>query len=133
MVAFEDVAARLAMLGLNVAEEQRGAVEYAVGLAFEHLTAAINRTEIPQTMKSTFVDVAAGIYLQNQRTAEMLTTEKDNGIAAEKVIKHISEGDVSVEYDTTTASTNAAYINALIERLITPPLKVIIKHRRMAR
>lgn len=131
MVAFEDVAARLAMLGLNVAEEQRGAVEYAVGLAFERLTSAINRTEIPQTMKSTFIDVAAGIYLQNQRGGKMLMAESDN--AAEKAIKHISEGDVSVEYDTATASANAAYINALIERLITPPLKVIIKHRRMAR
>lgn len=131
MVAFEDVAARLAMLGLNVAEEQRGAVEYAVGLTFERLTAAINRTEIPQTMKSTFIDVAAGIYLQNQRAGKMLTAESDN--AVEKAIKHISEGDVSIDYDTTAANANAAYINALIERLITPPLKVIIKHRRMAR
>lgn len=131
MVAFEDVAARLAMLGLNVAEEQRGAVEYAVGLAFERLTAAINRTEIPQTMKSTFVDVAAGIYLQNQRVGKMLTAESDN--TTEKVIKHISEGDVSVDYDTGSVSTNTAYINALIEQLINPPLTVIIKHRRMAR
>lgn len=131
MVAFEDVTARLAMYGLNVTEEQRGAVEYAVNLAFERLTAAINRTEIPQTMKSTFIDVAAGIYLQNQRAGKMLTAESDD--AAGKAIKHISEGDVSVDYDTTAASTNTAYINALIEQLITPPLKVIIKHRRMAR
>lgn len=131
MVAFDDVAARLTMLGINVPEEQRGAVEYAVGLAFERLTAAINHTEIPQTMKSTFIDVAAGIYLQNQRGGKMLMAENDN--TAEKAIKHISEGDVSVEYDTATASANAAYINALIERLITPPLKVIIRHRRMAR
>lgn len=131
MVAFEDVAARLAMFGLNVTEEQRGAVEYAVDLAFERLTAAINRAEIPQTMKSTFIDVAAGIYLQNQRAGKMLAAESDN--AAEKAIKHISEGDVSVEYDTAAASVDTAYINALIEQLINPPLKVIIKHRRMAR
>lgn len=131
MVAFEDVAARLAMLGLNVAEEQRGAVEYAVDLAFERLTAAINRAEIPQTMKSTFIDVAAGIYLQNQRAEKMLTAESDD--ASGNAIKHISEGDVSIDYDTTAANANTAYINALIERLITPPLKVIIRHRRMAR
>lgn len=132
MIAFEDVAARLSMLGIDVTEEQRGAVEYAVGLAFERLTAAINRTEIPPTMKSTFIDVAAGIYLQNKRTAEMLTAENDSGIAAERVIKHISEGDVSIEYDT-TASTGASNIDVLIEQLINPPLKVIIKHRRLAR
>lgn len=131
MVAFEDVAARLAMLGLNVAEEQRGAVEYAVNLAFERLTAAINRAEIPQTMESTFIDVAAGIYLQNQRAGKMMTAENDD--AAERVVKHISEGDVSVDYDTAAASANTAYINALIERLINPPLSVIIKHRRIAR
>lgn len=132
MIAFEDVVLRLAMFGISIAEEQRGAVEYAVGLAFERLTAAINRPEIPRTMKSTFIDVAAGIYLQNKRTAEMLTAENENGIAADRVIKHISEGDVSIEYDT-SASTGVSSVDALIEQLINPPLKVIIKHRRLAR
>lgn len=131
MVVFKDVAARLAMLGLTVTEEQRGAVEYAINLAFERLTAAINRPEIPQTMQNTFVDVAAGIFLQNQRGGDMLTAENDD--AAGKAIKHITEGDVSVEYDTAAASENTAYINSLIERLANPPISVIIRHRRLAR
>lgn len=118
MIAFEEVAGRLAMLGYTVTEEQRGAVDYAIAMATEKLIAELNRADIPDALHYTHIDVAAGIFLQN--------TQATAGANSSAPVKSISEGDVRVEYDTATGST----VSALIAELTNPPEKILAAYRR---
>lgn len=120
MITFEEVAERLAMLGYTVTEEQRGAVDYAVSIATERLKAELNRTDIPDALHYTHIDIAAGIFLQSTQSA---IAAGDNSSAP---VKSISEGDVRVEYDTARSS-----ISALIAELTNPPEKVLSAYRRI--
>ncbi len=118
MIAFEEVAGRLAMLGYNVTEEQRGAVDYAISMAAEKLTAELNRDDIPEALHCTHIDLAAGIFLQSTQAAEA-------GADPSAPVKSISEGDVRVEYDTAGGT-----MSALIAKLTNPPEKILAAYRR---
>lgn len=120
MIAFEEVAGRLAMLGYTVAEDQRGAVDYAIAMATERLRAELNRDDIPDALHYTHIDVAAGIFLQNTQSATAA------GADSSAPVKSISEGDVRVEYDTAASSM----VNTLIAELTDPPEKILAAYRR---
>ncbi len=120
MIAFEDVAGRLAMLGYTVTEEQRGAVDYAISMAAERLIAELNRDDIPEALRYTHIDVAAGLFLQSTQTAAVA------GESSSVPVKSISEGDVRVEYDTAAGGT----MSALIAKLTNPPEKILAAYRR---
>ncbi len=120
MIAFEEVAGRLAMLGYTVTDDQRGAVDYAIAMAAERLIAELNRTDIPDALHYTHIDVAAGIYLQSTQSAAAA------GADSSAPVKLISEGDVRVEYDTAASST----VNTLITELTNPPEKILAAYRR---
>ncbi len=119
MIVFEEVAGRLAMLGYTVTEEQRGAVDYAISMAAERLTAELNRDDIPEALRYTHIDVAAGLFLQSTQAAEA-------GADPSAPVKSISEGDVRVEYDTAAGGT----MSALIAKLTNPPEKILAAYRR---
>ncbi len=120
MIAFEEVAGRLAMLGYNVTEEQRGAVDYAISMAAERLISELNRADIPEALRYTHIDIAAGLFLQSTQAA----AEADADSSAP--VKSISEGDVRVEYDTAAGDT----MSALIVKLTNPPEKILAAYRR---
>ena len=124
MITFEDVAARLALLGYTVTEDDRGGVEFSIARATERLKATLNLAEIPDGLFYTHIDVAAGLYLQDKRAASGEST--GGGITAP--IKSIAEGDVKIEYATESASNS----EALIARLVTRPPDILAKYRRLA-
>ena len=119
MIAFEEVAGRLAMLGCTVTEEQRGAVDYAISMSTERLRAELNRADIPDELHYTHIDIAAGLFLQSTQSA----AAGDNSSVP---VKSISEGDVRVEYDTARSS-----ISTLIAELTNPPEKLLSAYRRI--
>ncbi len=120
MIAFEEVAGRLATLGYIVTEDQRGAVDYAIATATERLRAELNRDDIPEALRYTHIDVAAGLFLQSMQTAA------EAGADPSAPVKSISEGDVRVEYDTAASST----VHTLITELTNPPEKILAAYRR---
>ncbi len=121
MIAFEEVAGRLAMLGYIVTDEQRGAVDYSIAMATEKLIAELNRDDIPEALHYTHIDVAAGLFLQSTHTAA------EAGADPSAPVKSISEGDVRVEYDTAAGGT----MSALIAKLTNPPEKILAAYRRV--
>ena len=95
------------------------AVKYAINRAAEKIKANINRTEIPDGLHYTWVDMAAGLFLFDKKTAGQL----DEGFDFTAPAKKITEGDVSVEFAGADdgSSTPEARFDKLINSLINPP------------
>ncbi|MBP3448374.1 MAG: hypothetical protein J6K51_05085 [Clostridia bacterium] len=93
---YEDVVARLAMLGYNVPQTDSpdAAVTYSINRAAEKIKAKINRTEIPEGLYYTHIDMAAGLFLKDKKAAGQLGDAFDFSAPA----KSITEGDVSVTF-----------------------------------
>ena len=133
MAIYEDVVARLQMLGYTVTvpegQTQSPDVLYAINRAAEKIKANINRTEIPEGLHYTQVDMAAGLFLFDKKAAGQLGTGFDFSAPAKK----ITEGDVSVEYAGASdgADTPEARFDALLTQLINPPNSIFARFRRL--
>ena len=127
---YMDVAARLASLGYAVTatDTADAAVTYAIDRAAEKIKANINRTDIPDGLHYTWVDMAAGLFLFDKKTAGQLGEGFDFTAPAKK----ITEGDVSVEFAGAAdgSSTPEARFDKLINSLINPPAYLFARFRR---
>jgi len=118
------------MFGYPVAEtaEPDAAVLYAIEHAAEKIRANINRADIPDGLRRTWADMAAGLFLAEKKAAGKLDEAFDFSAPA----KRISEGDVSVEYaDAPDGSTPEARFDAMLDRLIHPPAYLFARFRRL--
>ena len=118
MDVYNDVVYRLSQLGYTVpaGDTPDAAVNYAINRAAEKIKANINRTEIPDGLHYTWVDMAAGLFLFDKKTAGQL----DEGFDFTAPAKKITEGDVSVEFAGADdgSSTPEARFDKLINSLI---------------
>lgn len=127
---YTDVVARLASLGYAVTatDTPDAAVTYSINRAAEYIKAQINRTEIPEGLYYTHIDMAAGLFLKDKKDTNQLGANFDFTAPAKK----ITEGDVSVEF--TGASdgslTPEARLDKLINSLINPPAYLFARFRR---
>lgn len=129
MAQYDDVVARLASLGYTVTDNQKGAVTYALNLAAEQIKANINRKEVPEGLYYTHIDMAAGLFLKDQKAAGQLGDGFDFSAPAKK----ISEGDVSVEFTGATdgSLTPEARFDKMLATLTNPPQSVFAAFRRL--
>lgn len=125
MAQYDDVVARLAALGYTVTDGQSAAVTYSINRAAEHIKANINRTEIPEGLYYTHIDMAAGLFLNDKKAAGQLGEGFDFSAPAKK----ISEGDVSVEF--ADSSTPEARFDKMVATLTTPPQALLASFRRL--
>ena len=132
MELYEDVAARLEGFGCTVAESERTAIEYAVALAAERIKANINRTEIPDELYYTHVDMAAGLFLQSKKDSNTLGDLGEAFDFSAPATK-ITEGDVSVEFAGASdgSTTPEARFDSLVQRLTEPPQSLFAAFRRI--
>ena len=130
MDIYNDVTARLWQLGYTVPSFGIAdpAVSYAINHAAEKIKANINRTEIPDGLRHTWIDMAAGLYLFDKKSSGQLSDNFDFTIPAKK----ITEGDVSVEFAGADdgSSTPEARFDNLINSLINPPAYLFARFRR---
>ena len=130
MAMYDDVVTRLLQLGHNVpaGDTPDTAVTYAIDRAAEKIKANINRTDIPDGLHYTWVDMAAGLFLFDKKTAGQLGEGFDFTAPAKK----ITEGDVSVEFAGAAdgSSTPEARFDKLINSLINPPAYLFARFRR---
>ena len=73
MAMYDDVVIRLLQLGYTVPAggTPDAAVTYAIDRAAEKIKANINRTDIPDGLHYTWVDMAAGLFLFDKKTANL--------------------------------------------------------------
>lgn len=130
MAMYDDVVIRLLQLGYAVPADDTPdtAVTYAIDRAAEKIKANINRTDIPDGLHYTWVDMAAGLFLFDKKTAGQLGEGFDFTAPAKK----ITEGDVSVEFAGAAdgSSTPEARFDKLINSLINPPAYLFARFRR---
>lgn len=131
MDIYNDVADRLARLGYIVSSPgfSDPAVEYAINLAAEKIKSHINRSEIPDGLKYTWIDMSAGLFLFDLKSSGQL----GDGFDFSQAVKRISEGDVSVEYagESDGSSTPESRFDNLINSLINPPACLFSRYRRL--
>lgn len=130
MAMYDDVVIRLLQLGYTVpaSDTPDAAVTYAIDRAAEKIKANINRTDIPDGLHYTWVDMAAGLFLFDKKTSGQLGEGFDFTAPAKK----ITEGDVSVEFAGAAdgSSTPEARFDKLINSLINPPVYLFARFRR---
>ncbi len=128
---YTDVVARLAGLGYAVTaiDTPDAAVTYSINRAAEYIKANINRTEIPEGLYYTHIDMAAGLFLKDKKDTNQLGANFDFTAPAKK----ITEGDVSVEFMGASDGnpTPEARFDKMVNAFINPPQSVFAAFRRL--
>lgn len=124
MAIYDDVVTRLAMFGYTATPDDTLSIEYAVNQAAAYILTQTNLAELPEGLHYAHVDYAAGLFLQGKAAGGQLG-EAFTGSG----IKGITEGDVRVEYDTTSSPESRT--DSLIKRLTSIPEKQLAAFRRL--
>jgi len=115
---------RLGELGITPPAEDERLLENALKEARLRLLAAIGHDELPGELKSTALDMAAGAYLLFRKSVGKL-----DGFDQEHAVRQISQGDTSLTY--AIAAEQKSPVDALIEKLGTPPAALVNRWRRL--
>ena len=94
MAVYDDVVIRLAMLGYEVTDVDKPAVQYQISRAERYIKNNTNLPEVPEGLFGVWVDMAAGLFLYDCKAAGKLGEGFDFSAPA----KSISEGDTSVTF-----------------------------------
>lgn len=111
----KDVVERLNTLGYNLNEGDIVTLQFAINGTEQYIKNFCNISEIPKELYYVAVDMAAGTLLKTKQgigisTLEGIDLESDN-------IKSITEGDVSVTYNSDSSNSATARYNALLDKL----------------
>ena len=111
----EDVVERLTALGYNLEEGDTLTLQGKILKAEQHIKNFCNISEVPEELYYVAVDMVAGEFLKEKlatgtKTCEGVDFENDN-------IKQITEGDVSITYNSDNSNSATARYNALIDSL----------------
>ena len=114
-VKSEDVVERLTALGYNLEEGDTLSLQFVINDAEQYIKNFCNIKEIPTELYCVAVDMAAGRLLKAKQAigvnvCENIDFENDN-------IKQITEGDVSITYNSDNSNSATARYNALLDSL----------------
>lgn len=114
-IEVKDVAERLSTLGYKINEGDTTALQLAINGTEQYIKNFCNISDIPSELYYVAVDMAAGTLLKTKRsigidTLEGIDLESDN-------IKSISEGDVSITYNSDSSNSATARYNTLLDKL----------------
>ena len=125
---YEAVTARLAVLGYIVTENDKPGLEYLIRKCEAELLADINHRELPPPLLYTLVDMVAGHFLFDKKSAGGL-----EGYDFDAPAKSITEGDVSVTFAGASAGAGTAEsrFDAMLARLMHPAEGVLAAFRRL--
>lgn len=123
-----DVIQKLEMFGCVVDTYAEKLVDLCIEKAENYILSATNQTEIPQGLHQVTVDMAVGEYLFILKA----TGKLPDNFNLEAGIKQISEGDTTVTFAVGVGDqTPEQRLDALINKLTTPPSELLAKYRRL--
>lgn len=111
----KDVAEKLKSLGYNVDDSDLVLIQFAINGTEQYIKNFCNITVIPPELYFVAVDMAAGTLLRTkssvgENVCDNIDFESDG-------IKSITEGDVSITYNSDSSSSATAKYNALLDKL----------------
>ncbi len=119
------------MLGYQVTEADKPALDYLTGKCRVSLLASIHHKDVPDGLIYTLVDMVAGSFLQDRLAAGDLEIEGMDFSAA--AAKSITEGDVSITFagaSDGTATPEARFL-ATLDGMVHPTEKILGAFRRL--
>ena len=121
MDVYEAVVSRLAMLGYQVTEQDKPAIDYL---------ASIHHKDVPDGLIYTLVDMVAGSFLQDKLNAGGLEIE---GLDFSTAVKSITEGDVSATFAGASdgVSSPEGRFLATLDGMVHPSEKILGAFRRL--
>ncbi len=128
MTVYEAVVLRLAMLGYKVTDDDKTGLDYLISKCEKDILANINQKVLPDGLFYILVDMVAGHFLNNKKTAGAL-----EGFDFEAPAKSISEGDISVTFAGASDGvlTAEARFDALLATMMHPAESTLAAYRRM--
>lgn len=130
MDVYEAVVSRLAMLGYQVTEQDKPAIDYLTSKCRVTLLASIHHKDVPDGLIYTLVDMVAGSFLQDKLAAGGLEIE---GMDFSTDTKSITEGDVSVTFagaNDGISSPEGRFL-ATLDGMVHPSEKILGAFRRL--
>ena len=124
---FENVTARLSALGYTVLDSDCNFLNFNIEKAEAELKAATNQLEVPTGLYHTWIDMAAGLFLSDKKSAGALDCLYD----FEAPVKSISEGDTSVSFAISDSGSLENQFDAMLKKMITPDADLIVAYRRL--
>ena len=122
-----DIKIRLDSLGYKVKTEDEAAIKFSIKKSEENLKGRINQRIIPEGLKNTWIDMAAGMFLFDYKKNGKLANEFDLSPA----IKSITEGDTSVSYAISDSVNPANEFENMINSMIYPKEEILAKYRKL--
>lgn len=127
---YKQTVKRLENLGVQFIHEEDYNLVTAVDSSAEYIKAEINCGEIPEGLRYTWIDMAAGYYLRDKKaTGHLKMCSVD---LSEAPAKSITEGDVSITFASASdgVKTPEARLDELVKSLTNPPESVFARFRR---
>ncbi len=111
----EDIIRLLEYYGYTAGEAEEDIIDYALERSRQYIKNFCNISVIPKELKSLLKEMAVGEFLK----LKMMTNPEgfENIDFEAEGIKSISEGDVSISFNSGTQASIAAKYTALIDRL----------------
>lgn len=128
MEIFEGVTGRLSVIGYETADTDKNAIVYCINKAEASLKSLTNQFILPEGLFYVWVDMAAGLFLTDKKTAGALNDIFDFSAPA----KSISEGDTSVTYAVASSGTFEDQFDAMLAKMTHPDDETILRYRRLA-
>lgn len=130
VATFGLVVGRLRRLNCEGLSHDQEALWHALSVCKQEILLNINHTELPKGLIGTLVDMVAGRLLYEAKAAGLLPAE---ALDLSAPVKSITEGDVSVSFVGASdgAKTAEARFDAMVDRLMHPPERVLGAYRRL--
>ncbi len=120
----ETVKQRLASLGYTCTDDDAFALQFCIDKVNQHIKHFCNISEIPVCLETVQVDMVCGEFLLAKKTMGQLTS-----VQIEPIVKRLTEGDTTVEYNVTT--DREATFNAYLDKMIHGHQSDLIAHRKL--
>lgn len=106
----ENVKERLKSLGYETVESDDFGLQFAVQKAEQYIKHFCNINEVPDCLMYVLIDMVCGEFLLTKKSMGQLTS-----IQIEGVVKRLTEGDTTVEFNATTdrEATFCAYLDKM--------------------
>lgn len=120
----EKIKQRLASLGYECVESDDFALDFVIKKTEQYIKHFCNISAVPDCLEWVMIDMVCGDFLLTKNSTGQLTSMQ---IAA--VVKKLTEGDTTVEYNATT--DREATFNAFLDKMVNGHTSDLIAHRKL--
>lgn len=125
---FTEVSERLSALGFKDVQNEEAILRYNIRKAEDILKNKTNQIFVPDGLKTAWIDMATGMFLQDlKQTGKLMSSDFDFSAP----VKSITEGDTSVTYALSESLSPAAEFEKMINHMINPSEDIIAKYRKL--